>query len=84
MKINFRTNLDKYDNDWFPKYLEAVPRKGDLVSVKQDIIQHLKNQKLPSSLEVVRVIWFSDYTDIELWYSEIDIKIGQACGFQLF
>ena len=89
MKVVFRTNIDAYNNDWFPRDFEIPPQKGHMVSVRPSIKAHLEARKLPARLEVVNVTWGEDtqFTNhsstiviCELWYNETDLKFAQAAG----
>lgn len=55
MKVVFRTNIDAYRSDWFPRDFEIPPPKGAYVQVRNSIKAHLESQKLPTRLEVVSV-----------------------------
>ena len=84
MKITFRTNLDNYQSNKFPDDFTNPPRIGDSVSVKEEFIDFYEKKKLPTSLIVVDVIWFSDKIVCELWYKQIDIDRAKIFKINLF
>lgn len=73
--VKFITNIDQYKTYCFPSNITDVPRKGDFVGVIQAYESYYKNKGIPTSLEVVKVIWFGNNLVLcELWYSESDAK----------
>ena len=91
MKVIFKTNIDAYsDKHYFPEHFTAVPRKGEMVEVKNEYIKLFTSKKLPSRLEVVSVTWkernpfnghsYETYVEVELWYNETDLKFAKLAG----
>ena len=83
MIVKFKTNLDRYDNSHFPRF-EIPPRIGETVLVSGAAYNYYKNEKLPTRLEVVDVVWGEDSVTCELWYKQIDVDIANRNGVNLF
>jgi len=84
MNIIFITNVDKYRRNCFPTGLQIPPRIGESVSVLETFKSHYFNQKLPTRMEVVDVIWEEDCVVCELWYKKIDVEKAKILGIQLY
>lgn len=84
MRIIFKTNLDRYQVNCFPENLQQVPRKGDLVLVKESFFSYFSEKKLPLRLEVVSVTWLDGGAICELWYNETDLKIAKESKADVF
>lgn len=82
--IRFRTNLDKYRNNCFPKNLNIPPRVGEIVSVIEVMKPHFEKMRLPTTLEVVRVTHTEQNIICELWMSELDVAICNENGINIF
>lgn len=75
MKIIYKTNIDVYENYWFPKnHVNIPPSVGHRVSVSSSVKSFFIDRRLPTSLEVVKVTWEEDCIICELHYSELDFK----------
>ncbi len=85
MKVKFSTAIDAYrGGDMFPQHLTQVPRKGDAVSVRQELINNYRNKNFPTTLEVVSVTWFETYALCELWYSQRSLDTARTLEVDLF
>lgn len=84
MKVVFRTNIDHYKKDCWPKNIETPPRIGESVMVVDSMKSYYSNQKLPIKLEVVDVIYSENQIDCELWYNKLDVKSARLSGVKLF
>lgn len=84
MLVIFKTNIDHYKTNCFPKNLVIPPRIGETVSVTDTFESHFRDKRLPTRLEVVDVIWTEDGVVCELWYKEIDVKSSMLSGVELF
>lgn len=84
MKVIFTTNIDAYNEKLycFPLHFEIPPRKGDMVQVQETLIGYFEALKLPTRLEVTRVIWEQHRVICELWYNETDKKMADMAGAQ--
>ena len=67
---------------WFPDMLSrnGVPRVGDRIRVKQDIISHLVSERLPIELEVKSVIWGENLITIEINYNNQTVMSYKQSG----
>ena len=83
MKVVFKTNLDNYKTNCFPKDLSQVPRVGEKVMVNEVFIKYFNDKNLPIRLEVVDVIWTEIGVICELWYNALDKKIAEVNGAKL-
>jgi len=80
MRVVFVTNIDAYKTNCFPANLPMPPRVGELVSVVDVFIKHFQDQKLPTTLEVVRVTWKEYCVVCELWYNKTQKELADAAG----
>ena len=80
MKILFHTNIDAYMGNVFPTDFTHVPRIGEKVRVKSEVMNVFQSKKLPTRLEVVDV----EHSDVgifcELWYNDLDRRVAEASG----
>lgn len=83
VKIICTTQIDKYKGDIWPT-LYHVPRKGETVMVKDNLMPDFSNRNLPTRLEVVDVLYGEKAIVIELHYRRIDIDIANQNGTKLF
>lgn len=84
MKILFDTNLDNYNLSSFPENLTYVPRVGEVVMVREELIKYYLDKKLPITLEVVKVTHTESGVVCELWYSKIDLERATQNKINLF
>lgn len=80
MKVIFKTELDRYKMDCFPKKLEIPPRVGEFVHVTKVFEFYFANKKLPLRLEVVHVTWFEDCVVCGLNYNDHDVRFALGSG----
>lgn len=80
MKVIFTTNIDAYKTNCFPDNLPMPPRVGELVGVVDVFIKHFQDQKLPTTLEVTRVVWKEYVVVCELWYNKTQKELADAAG----
>jgi len=84
MKVIITCNIDAYREECFP-YPSQVPRVGDLISVLNSFSSHYKNQKLPTLLEVVQVIWYeNDTVEVNVHYTKTTIQSAKITGINLY
>jgi hypothetical protein len=84
MKVVFNTNIDHYKTNCFPTNLTQVPRIGEKVLVNEVFGKYYADKKLPLRLEVIDVLWCEAGAIVELHYCEIDVKIANQNGVNLF
>lgn len=82
--IEFQTCLDRYKSYHFPENLQRVPRKGELVSVKDELVSSFISKRLPTMLEVVSVIYTEARVICELHYRKLDLEIAAQNKTNLF
>jgi len=78
MQVKFHTNLDKYRGytDLWPELPAGiVPRVGERVAVKDDLVTHFLNKELPIELEVVGVQYTESRIRVELHYTKHDVEL---------
>lgn len=76
-KINIISNLDRYYPYHFPK-LNVIPRKGEYISVKKEVIPFFIGY--PTELEVKRITYYETYCNVEVHYSDVQIKSLKLAG----
>lgn len=84
VKIN--CNLDDYTSSDFPTTFVVVPRAGEMIQVKHQLLEYLNKLKLPIELEVKKV-YHKDghdgpYIMVDVWYSENSYKAYFPDGLQ--
>lgn len=50
MRVHLHTNIDDYSAIDFPKFSNFVPRKGDVIEVKDSVRSKFKSRGLPQRL----------------------------------
>lgn len=82
--VKFSTNIDAYSGANFAVPENVIPRKGEKVSVKNDMIDFYRSKNFPTKLQVVNVTYFEDYVKVELHFNELDLQISRVSGVNLF
>lgn len=84
MKVIFKTSLDHYSSYvCFPINLEIPPRIGETVNIVDSLRTHFQQQRLPTRMEVVDVIWTEHAVICELWYKKQDVEAAKFSGVKL-
>lgn len=83
MRVVFKTNIDHYKTNCFPKNVTTPPRIGEKVLVNDVFFDYYTHKKLPTKLEVVDVLYSQHGVVCELWYTKIDIETANLRGIKL-
>ena len=82
--VKISTNIDAYENSNFVIPANVIPRKGEQVSVKKEMIDFYQRKRFPTKLQVINVTYFEDYVKVELHFNETDFQIAKISGVNLF
>ena len=82
LKVRFKTNIDFYDDSWFPKSFSAVPQIGSMVSVLEFAMAHIESRKMPLQLEVKSVYWEERGGDTHV-YCDLHFNQTQVVALKL-